>query len=301
MSDVNNSFRGAVDLSALANKVVKEKIGGNSAAPKVTVPAFSLELSQPVVRSVIEISNVVPVIVSFLDKADAQSVSLTQKLEKLSDQSDGKWFLAKLDIISQPELAQAFGITTPATVAMILAGEPRPLFQGDQSEADLLTLLDKLIELAASQGLEGQLVIGEITNQPEPELSPAEQQALDAMERGDFDAAVEIYQQQLKEKPNDETLLERIAQVKLVARTHSGQIEDELAVEPKTLAEAMRKADYLLAIGDAETAFNLLLDFFEMAEDKGAFSNHLIELFTAVGKTNPAVIKARRNLAAKMF
>ncbi|NDD26069.1 MAG: hypothetical protein EB103_04260, partial [Actinobacteria bacterium] len=84
MSDVNNSFRGAVDLSALANKVVKEKIGGNNTAPKVTVPAFSLELSQPVVRSVIEISNVVPVIVSFLDKADAQSVSLTQKLEKLS-------------------------------------------------------------------------------------------------------------------------------------------------------------------------------------------------------------------------
>ena len=301
MSDVNNSFRGAVDLSALANKVVKEKIGGNNTAPKVTVPAFSLELSQPVVRSVIEISNVVPVIVSFLDKADAQSVSLTQKLEKLSDQSDGKWFLAKLDIIAQPELAQAFGITTPATVAMILAGEPRPLFQGDQSEADLLTLLDKLIELAASQGLEGQLVIGEITNEPEPELSPAEQQALDAMEQGDFDVAVEIYQQQLKEKPNDETLLERIAQVKLVARTHSGQIEQELAVEPKTLAEAMRKADYLLAIGDAETAFSLLLDFFEMAEDKGAFSNRLIELFTAVGKTNPAVIKARRNLAAKMF
>lgn len=301
MSDVNNSFRGAVDLSALANKVVKEKIGGNTAIPKVTVPAFSLELSQPVVRSVIEISNVVPVIVSFWDKADTQSVSLTQKLEKLSDQSDGKWFLAKLDIIAQPELVQAFGIAAPATVAMILAGEPRPLFQGDQSEADLLILLDKLIELAASQGLEGQLVIGEITNQPEPELSPAEQQALDAMERGDFDAAVEIYQKELKEKPNDETLLERIAQVKLVARTHSGQIEQELAVEPKTIAEAMRKADYLLAIGDAETAFTLVLDFFDMAEDKSAFSNHLIELFSAVGKTNPAVIKARRYLAAKMF
>ncbi|MFN6315884.1 MAG: tetratricopeptide repeat protein [Rhodoluna sp.] len=301
MSELNNSFRGAVDLSALANKVVKDKIGSNSQTPKVTVPAFSLDLSQPVVRSVIEISNVVPVIVSFWDKADAASVSLTQKLEKLSEHSQGKWFLAKLDIMAQPDLAQAFAVTAPATVAMILAGEPRPLFQGDQSVDDLITFLEKLIELAKSQGLEGELVIGEVSAQPEPELSPSEQLALDAMERGEFDAAVEIYQKELRDKPNDETLLERLAQVKLVARTYAGEIETELAVEPKTVAEAMRKADYLLAIGDAETAFGLLLEFFDLAEDKTVFTNHLLELFNAVGKNNPAVIKARRDLAAKMF
>ena len=300
MNELNNSFRGAVDLSALANKVVKDKIGGQDTA-SVPVPAFSLDLSQSVVRSVIEISNIVPVLVSFWDKADAASVSLTAKLTKLSDNSSGKWFLAKLDIISEPELAQAFSMTTPATVAMILAGEPRPLFQGDQSEEDLITLIDKLIELAKSQGMQGQLVIGEAKTPVEPELSPAEAKALDAMERGDFESAVEIYQKELKEKPNDETLLERVAQVKLVARTYSGEIEKELAVIPDSVDKAMRKADYLLAIGDAETAFDLLLQFFDQAEDRTAFVNHLVELFTAVGKTNPAVIKARRDLAAKMF
>lgn len=301
MNELNNSFRGAVDLSALANKVVKEKIGSNTQTPKVTVPAFSLELSQPVVRSVIEISNVVPVIVSFWDKADAASVSLTQKLEKLSEQSGGKWFLAKLDVIAQPEIAQAFAVTEPGIVAMILAGEPRPLFQGDQSVEDLITLLDKLVELAKSQGLEGELVIGEVSSQPEPELSESEKLALDAMESGDFAKAVEIYQKELKEKPNDETLLERLAQVKLVSRTYLGEIETELAVQPKNADQAMRKADYLLAIGDAETAFGLLLEFFDLAEDRTEYTNHLLELFTAVGKNNPAVIKARRDLAAKMF
>lgn len=301
MNELNNSFRGAVDLSALANKVVKDKIGGTSDTKKVSVPAFSLDLSQPVVRSVIEISNVVPVIVSFWDNSDAASVSLTNKLEQLSNQSDGKWFLAKLDVIAQPELAQAFAVTESGTVAMILAGEPRPLFQGDQSVEDLITFLTKLIELAKSQGLDGQLVIGESNSQSEPELSESEKLALDAMERGDFASAVEIYEKELKERPNDETLLERLAQVKLVSRTYLGEIETELAVEPKSAAEAMRKADYLLAIGDAEQAFTLLLQYFELAEDKQSFTNHLLELFNAVGKNNPAVIKARRDLAAKMF
>ena len=301
MSELNSSIRGAVDLSALANKVVKEKIDGKGAVKTVTVPAFSIELSEQLVRSVIEISNVVPVIVSFWDSASAESISLNSKLEKLSDSSAGTWFLAKLDVIAQPKLAEAFGINTPATVAMILAGEPRPLFQGDQSETDLVTFLDKLIELAKSQGLDGRLVVGDTASQPEPQLSPNEQAALDAMENGDFESAVAIYQKELQERPNDETLIERLAQVKLVARTYSGNLEVELAANPKTQAELTRKADYLLAIGDAETAFNLLLDYFDQAEDRAQLISHLLELFNATGKNHPAVIQARKQLAVKMF
>jgi putative thioredoxin len=182
---------------------------------------------------------------------------------------------------------------------MILNGEPRPLFQGDQSEEDLKVFVERLIQLAKDQGLDGQLVIGEAPS--EPELSEAEAQALDAMDRGDFAAAVKIYEQELQAKPNDETLAERLAQVKLVARTFNLDIEAELAKSPGNLAEAIQKADCLLAIGDAESAFSLVLDFFDSAEDKNQVRSVLLEMFLVAGKNHPATIQARKQLAVKMF
>ena len=301
MNDMNSAFRGGVDLSSLANRVVKDKLGGKEDTGKVTVPAFSVELVEAVVRSVIQISGVVPVIVSFYSPSDQSSVTLTNKLEKLVEQYAGKWFLAKLDISGNPQLAEAFGVTQSGTVAMILSGEPRPLFQGDQTEEDLTVFLDRLLDLAKEQGLAGQLVIGDAPEQEEVELSAAEQQALDAMDRGDFQSAVSIYEKELASNPGNEQLAERLAQVKLVARTYVLSLEKELASEPKTQLEVVRKADCFMAIGDAESAFELILDYFDNSEDKKSLTNHLLELFTVAGKNHPATIKARKQLAAKMF
>lgn len=301
MSDFNSSIRGAVDLSALANKVVKEKIDGPQADKTIKVPSLVVELNEAIARSVLQISNLVPVIVVFFDKNNQDSVALSQKLEKLVIQSNGTWFLAKVDVIKEPGLTEAFGVAVPATVAMILSGEPRPLFQGDQSEEDLQTFLDRLIQLAKDQGLTGKLEIGEETEEPEAQLSPAEQEALDAMEKGDFAAAVEIYEKELAKAPGNEMLIERLAQVRLLSRTYDGEIEKELQVIPTTTEEAMRKANFHMAIGDAEGAFTLLLEYFDKTQDKSQITNHLLELFNVAGKNHPAVIQARKLLAVKMF
>ncbi|MFM8926597.1 MAG: tetratricopeptide repeat protein [Rhodoluna sp.] len=298
---MNSAFRGGVDLSSLANRVVKDKLGGSEEKGKVTVPALSVDLVEAVVRSVIQISGVVPVIVSFYSPSDQESILLTEKLEKLVEKYAGKWFLAKLDVLQNPQIAEAFGITQSATVAMILSGEPRPLFQGDQSEEDLVVFLDKLLELAKEQGLAGQLVIGDTATEEEPQLSPQEQQALDAMDRGDFQAAVAIYEKELAANPSNEQLAERLAQVRLVARTYALSLEKELASEPKSQIEFLRKADCFMAIGDAESAFDLLLDYFAEAEDKKALTKHILDLFIVAGKNHPAAIRARKQLAAKMF
>jgi putative thioredoxin len=309
LNDMNSALRGGVDLSALANKVVKEKLASTTGAQvdqgrRVKVPSLVVELNEANLKPVIEISSVVPVVVSFYSADNQESLTLNTKLEKLVFEAQGKWLLTKVDISSTPKLAEAFGVNLPATIAVVLDGEPKPLFQGDQLEASLADFLAKLVEVASSQGLNGTLEVDGTEDQlTEPQLSASEQAALDAMDNGDFAAAVEIYEQELKQSPNNEELIGRLAQVKLVERTFNADLEKELSVEPKNVAEAMRKADFHLAVGHSEDAFELLLTWFDKADsaERSALSSLFLELFNVVGKSHPAVVQARKLLAMKMF
>ena len=304
MTNSNSAFSGAVDLSSLANKVVQEQLeqSGVKTDNALKVPAFSVEAEEAIIRQVIQLSSAVPVVVCFYSPADQDSVALAEKLDRLAISGDGRWFLAKIDLVAQPQLAQAFGVLEPATVAVILAGEPKPLFQGDQSEEDLAAFIEKLVDVAKKQGMLGKLVLGD--SMPEqPQLSQAEQDALDAMDNGDFTAAVKIYEAELASSPGNEQLAERLAQVRLVERTYQGDVEAELKVEPKDFLSAIRKSDFYLAIGDSVSAFNLLLDWFSQSagDERSAVSKHLLELFVVVGKNDPNVLLARKQLAARMF
>ena len=309
MSDMNSAMRGGVDLSALANKVVKEKLASTSTVQvdqgkRVKVPALAIELNEANLKPVIELSSIVPVVVCFYTQDNAESMTLNSKLEKLVLSAEGKFLLAKVDIQANAKLAEAFGVQIPATVAVILEGEPKPLFQGDQLEASLADFIGKLVEVASSQGLNGTLEVdGEVKAEVEPQLSASEQAALDAMDNGDFSTAVKIYEEELKQNPGNELLSERLAQVKLVERTFNGDLEKELTLDPSSVSEAMRKADFHLAVGQSEEAFALLLSWFDKAnpEERKALSSLFIELFTVVGRSHPAVVEARKLLAMKMF
>ena len=309
MSDMNSAMRGGVDLSALANKVVKEKLASTSTVQvdqgrRVKVPAFVVEVNQSNLKPIIELSSIVAVVVTFYSQANAESLTLNSKLEKLANAAEGKWLLAKIDLDANPEIASAFGVNLPATIAVILEGEPKPLFQGDQPESALVDFLGKLVEVAASQGLNGTLEVdGVEPKEVEPQLSESEIAALDAMDKGDFGAAVKIYEEELKQNPGNEELAARLAQVKLVGRTYNADLEKELSVESTSVAMAMRKADFHLAVGQSEEAFELLLAWFDKAdgEERKALSSLFLELFNVVGKSHPAVVEARKLLAAKMF
>jgi putative thioredoxin len=309
LSDMNSAMRGGVDLSALANKVVKEKLASTSSVQvdqgrRVKVPAFVVEVNQSNLKPIIELSSIVAVVVTFYSQANAESLTLNSKLEKLANAAEGKWLLAKIDLDANPEIASAFGVNLPATIAVILEGEPKPLFQGDQPESALVDFLGKLVEVAASQGLNGTLEVdGVEPKEVEPQLSESEIAALDAMDKGDFGAAVKIYEEELKQNPGNEELAARLAQVKLVERTYNADLEKELSVESTSVAMAMRKADFHLAVGQSEEAFELLLAWFDKAdgEERKALSSLFLELFNVVGKSHPAVVESRKLLAAKMF
>ncbi|MFM2373234.1 MAG: hypothetical protein RJA75_130 [Actinomycetota bacterium] len=306
---MNSAMRGGVDLSSLANKVVQEKLASTSTVQvdqgrRVKVPAFAVDLNEGNLKPIIELSSIVAVVVVFFNTENPESMSLVGKLDKLANSSQGKWLLAKVDIRANAKIAEAFGVDLPATVAVILGGEPKPLFQGDQIESSLVDFIGKLVEVAASQGLNGTLEVdGEESKEVEPQLSESEQAALDAMDNGDFGAAVKIYEAELKQNPANDELIARLAQVKLVERTYSGDMDKELSIEPTSVSEAIRKADFQVAVGQSEEAFELLLNWFDKAdtEERLALSAAFLELFNVVGKSHPAVVEARKLLAVKLF
>ena len=306
---MNSAMRGGVDLSSLANKVVQEKLANTSTVQvdqgrRVKVPAFAVDLNEGNLKPIIEISSIVAVVVVFFNTDNPESMSLVGKLDKLANSSQGKWLLAKVDIRANAKIAEAFGVDLPATVAVILGGEPKSLFQGDQIESSLVDFIGKLVEVAASQGLNGTLEVdGEEAKEVEPQLSESEQAALDAMDNGDFGAAVKIYEAELKLNPGNDELIARLAQVKLVEKTYNADMDKELAVEPATVSEAIRKADFQVAVGQSEEAFELLLNWFDKAntEERASLSAAFLELFNVVGKAHPAVVEARKLLAVKLF
>ena len=142
MSDqFSANLRGAVDLSALRQPSTAS-VGATAAAnpgaatpqssEPIAVASLISAMTETNLRYFLELSSKVVVLVDFYSTADESSVALSAKLESLIDGFAGKVVLCRVDVAEQPRVAEAFGVTAPATLLAMMAGQPVPLFSGDQ-------------------------------------------------------------------------------------------------------------------------------------------------------------------------
>lgn len=80
---------------------------------------------------------------------------LSPILEKLAVEYAGEWILAKVDVDQEPQIATAFQVQSIPSIFGIVNGQPIPLFQGAQAEAQIRPILDELLKVALEQGLQG--------------------------------------------------------------------------------------------------------------------------------------------------
>ena len=166
------SMFGAVDLSTLASQQGSPATGGPSGSGRPTGrpeptsptgggPAVSAPLVVDVdaasLRSVAEVSMQVPVVVVLHTSRSQASTALAGQLETLAREHAGRFQLARVDVDSAPEVAQALQATAVPTVVALIAGQPVPLFQGAIPADKLRELLDQMLELAARNGVNGRL------------------------------------------------------------------------------------------------------------------------------------------------
>jgi putative thioredoxin len=260
---------------------------------------------------VLEQSMTVPVVVDLWADWCGPCKQLSPVLEQLAEEYGGRFLLAKVDVDANPRLAQVFQAQSIPMVVAVVKGQPVPLFQGALPEQQVRAYLDELLRVAEANGVTGVLAAAgdadaDAAEPQEAPLPPLHQEAFDAIDRGDFAAAVAAYEKALAQNPADEMAAAGLAQVKLLQRTAGvdPQAAREAAAQAPTDADAqIVVADFDVMGGHVDDAFARLVDTVRVTagDDREKVRAHLIELFTVVGPADERVIKARRALTSALF
>ena len=281
------NFSQAVDLSSLG----KPPVDTSTPMPGFEVTAENLQ------NEVLPLSNSKPVVILCWSARSTESVSTLRALGNLEAADSGKWVLATVDIDTQAPVAQALQAHTIPYGVVFIGGQAIPFLEQALSESQLREVITKILTLASQQG------IGEEPLEP---TEPEEDEALAALDQGDFATAEAAYKKLLARKPNDNFAKLGLSQVQLLIRTEGldGQkIMEDAIKNPDDITVQLQCADVEVMSGYLEPAFERLLHLvvlFDGAEQK-LVKDRLLELFGLVDPADPRVIKARASLANALF
>ncbi|MEV1333813.1 tetratricopeptide repeat protein [Micromonospora costi] len=290
--------RGAVDLSALrtpAPTSTPVQAGPPAGAPggatggAVTV----IDVTEATFQSeVLERSLNTPVVIDFWAEWCEPCKQLSPVLERLAVEGGGAWVLAKIDVDTNPRIAQMFRVQGIPMVYAVVGGQPVDAFSGVVPEAQLRQWIQAVLKAGGVS----------VAAPSDPRLDEAD----DALMTGDLDAAERAYRKILADSPADAAAEAGLAQVGLARRVAGADPQAALAaaeanpddVDAQTLA-----ADIEVLSGMAEQAYKRLVDAVRRTsgDEREKVRQHLIGLFTIAGPEDPAVASARRALASALF
>ncbi len=308
------SMFGAVDLSALAQRQepgggqapAAEASGGAPGSDGVYPAPLVVDLSAENLRDVAQVSTQVPVVVVAFSLRSEASTELVSRLAHLAAETGGRFQLARLDVDVAPEVAQALQVSAVPTVMALLAGQPVPIFQGAAADDQLRQVLEQLFKLAAANGVRGRVAVDGLDEEPETPETEVERAAREAMERGDYAAAIEVYDHAVAQNPADTSLQVARSQIRVLARMDGKDPRALLAAadtSPQDVEAALAGADAALALGDIDGALGRALEAVRShtGQDRETARLRLLELFDVIGTGVPEVARARRQLANLLF
>ena len=278
-------------------------VAGEGAVPGPLV----VDVDAQNLREVAETSTRVPVVVVLHASRSQVSTDLAGQLQTLAQEYAGRFQLARVDVDAAPEVAQALQVAAVPTVVALIAGQPVPLFQGAIPADQLRELLDQLLELAARNGVTGRLAPRDADAQPaEPEETEVERAAREALERGDYAAAEDVYDHAIAQSPADDELKVARAQIRMLGRMDGKDPRALLAAADApgaSVEDQLAGADAALALGDVNVALGRALEAVRShaGEERETARLRLLELFEVIGTAAPEVVRARRQLAAILF
>jgi len=281
------NFAQAFDLSSLG----KAKAEPTGPMPGLEVTAANLT------AHFLPLSSSKPVIVIAWSGRSPESMEMVKTLGVLETSYGGSWALGRLDIDAEPQVAQALQ-TKNVPYAVALIGEQMvPLFEQSYPEAQIRLVLDKVLTLAAEQGIGAA---------PVEVSEPEEDEAMAALESGDYKSAEASYKKLLARKPADGFAKLGLAQTQLLIRTDGldlAEVIKEASAQPSNLALQLRAADMEIANGGVEAAFNRLLHLIKetAGDERTKAREHLLTLFALVDPSDPRLSAARSALANALF
>jgi len=310
-SALSSAMAGAVDLSGLKARSESPRPTAAPTAGAASGTGFVLDATEQSFQTdVIDRSHQVPVVVDLWATWCGPCKQLSPVLERLAEAAGGAWVLAKVDVDANPRIAQAFGAQSIPMVVAVVGGQPVDAFNGAQPEPQvrqwigslLDALRDRMPAIAQAEAAAGADAVEEPVEEPDdPRFTAAE----DALERGDWTAAEEAYQQILAVEPANEQANAALSQVRFLARAEQ--------VDPTAVARADAAPDDIdaqLAAADAEVASDGVDAAFarlvatagrSFGEERDRVREHLVGLFELFAPEDPRVTAARRALARVLF
>ncbi|ELY3458079.1 co-chaperone YbbN [Cronobacter sakazakii] len=278
-----------------------------------------INLSEANLHQILEQSMTVPVLFYFWSDRSQHCQQLTPVLEKLANQYQGQFILAKVDCDNEQAIAAQFGLRAIPTVYLFSQGQPVDGFQGPQPEEAIRALLDKVLpreeELKAQEAMalmqEGKHL------EALPLLKEAWQMSNQASEIGLLLAQAQIA---LNRSEDAEAVLKTIplqdqdtryqglvAQIDLLKQAADTpeiqQLQQQVELHPDDAQLASQLALQLHQVGRNEEALELL--FVHLKKDLNAADGQarkmLQEILAALGTGDALASKYRRQLYSLLY
>lgn len=240
------NFGAAFDLSTL--KKPAPGATGNEPIPGIEATVETLP------NELMPLSNTKPVIILCWSERFPESLETLKLMGKLNKDDQESWQLATVEIEKQPQVAQALQTRVVPYAIAIVKEQVMPLFENPYPEDQLRMVIDKVLAIAAEQG------IGEA---PIERTEPEEDEAMTALQAGNLEGAIAAYEKLVARKPGDAMAKNALAQMQLLKRTHGADpksIYDAAAANPLDVDAQIACADLEVANGKLEEAFARLLN-----------------------------------------
>ena len=282
------NFGSAFDLSTLKKPAATSQ---SEVLPGVEATVETLP------NELMPLSNTKPVILLCWSERFPKSRETLALMGKLNKDDNQSWQLATVEIEKQPQVAQALQTRVVPYAIAIVKEQVMPLFENPYPESQLRLVIDKVLSIAAEQG---------IGDAPIERTEPEEDEAMALLQNGDLDGAIAAYEKLVARKPGDSMAKSALAQMQLMQRTHGADtksVYDAAAVDPLNVDKQIACADLEVANGKIEDAFARLLNCVRNLSDdeKKRAKDHLISLFGLIDQADPRLIQARKDLASALF
>ena len=309
------SLAGAVDLGALKHQVDAEP-GQQGGAP--AAGGYVIDTTEASFQAMVQTSTTFPILVLLWVPTDDRLFPLATRLAQAVNAQEGRIQLSRIDIASNPQIAQTFQVQGAPALFALLAGRPMPILQGLPTDEEMNQITDQLIpqviQMAQKAGITGSAPYQETNDQGQEEqagqaaadaIPPAHQEARRLAQEGDYAAAAEAYGKLVQADATDDLAKREQAKCLLMARSSKAdvrRVRQAAADAPDDLQAQLDVADVDMIGGQIQDAFDRLLDFLAGHRDQtDPIRRRLLEYFVIPEPTDPRLAKARRRLSTLMY